>query len=520
MYQLSYTPYVLPFLVSLLITSGLGVYAWRHRHQYAAGTFAGVMLAMTVWTLCYALELCSDTLEGKLLWAQSKYLGSTVGPVLWFVLALKLSRHEHWLAPPLQLLLMAFCIVTCLVVFTDDQHHWFWRDMHLVEGEPESQAEHGPYFWVYAATIYSLVLITVVMLFRYFRDTPGFYRRQAALLALGGFIPLGGRILEDFFKIDIFPHVDNIIVLFLVSGVLFGVAIFRFGAFSLVHIGHHLVIRDIGAGIIVLDVAQRVVELNPYASALIAPTHANPLGQPVHKLLENWPQVDLAQLSGQEMALGERWFQLQGTRILAENGELAGYSVVIFDISARKQAEAQLAMLARMDALTGLANRRHFDELAVGEFARARRLGHPLTVMMFDIDHFKRINDQYGHPVGDEVIRCVADIGRQQLRALDPLARYGGEEFIGLLLECPLGPALEMAERIRRAVAEVRLPIAGLELSVTVSLGLASLTDECAGMDELISRADQALYSAKKEGRNRVCSWGSVDAAAQTVGAR
>ncbi len=513
MYQLSYTPYVLPFLVSLLITSGLGAHAWRNRHLRAAGIFAGVMLAMTVWTLCYALELCSVTLEGKLLWAKAKYLGSTVGPVLWFVLALKLSRQEQWLTPPLQMLLMAFCVVTCLVVFTDDQHHWFWRNMQLVEGEPESQAEHGPYFWVYACTIYSLVLITVLVLFRYFRNTPGFYRRQAALLALGGFIPLGGRILEDFFKIDIFPHIDNIIVLFLVSGVLFGLAIFRFGAFSLVHIGHNLVIRDIGAGIIVLDVAQRVVELNPYASALIGPTAANPLGQPVQQLLDGWPQGDFATISGQEMALGERWFQLQGTRILAENGELAGYSIVVFDITARKQAEAQLALLARSDALTGLANRRHFGEQAASEFARARRLGQPLSVLMFDIDHFKRINDTHGHPVGDEVIRRVARLAGQQLRTLDPLGRYGGEEFIAVLVACPLPPALEMAERIRRAVGDAPHDLAGLPLAVTVSLGLAALSDDCASVDELISRADQALYRAKQGGRNRVCAWEPAGAA-------
>ena len=514
MYRLSYTPYVLPFLVSLLITSGLGVYAWRNRHQYAASVFAGLMLALTVWTLCYALELSSITLEGKLLWAKAKYLGSTAGPVLWFVLALKLSRHDHWLTPPLQLLLMAFCIVTCLVVFTDDQHHWFWRNMHVVEGEPESQAEHGPYFWVYAAAIYSLVLITMWMLFRYFRSTPGFYKRQAALLALGGFVPLAGRILEDFFGIDIIPHIDNIIVLFLVSGVLFGVAIFRFGAFSLVHIGHNLVIRDIGAGIIVLDVAQRVVELNPYASALVGPTSTNPLGQPVNQLLANWPRLDFSNVSGQEMALGERWFQLQSTRILAENGELAGYSVVVFDISARKKAEAQLAALARMDSLTGLANRRYFDEQAVNEFSRARRLGHSLTLLMFDIDHFKRVNDQYGHPVGDDVIRRVATIGRQQVRALDLLGRYGGEEFIGLLLECPLEAAQEMAERLRRAVGEAPQYIADIPLTVTVSLGLATLTDDCASVDELISRADQALYRAKQGGRNRVCAWSPTEAVA------
>src|SRR5262249_31942799 len=161
-------------------------------------------------TFCYIMELSSATLQGKIFWASAKYFGSAPGPVAWFILALQLTKNDRWLTPPLRVGLWGFAIVTCFVVFTNDLHHWFWTKIMLVEGLPETQAEHGFYFWLYAAITYAFVVTSVVLFFRYYRTTPPLYRRQAALMALGGFVPLGGRILEDFFKIDLFPKVDNV----------------------------------------------------------------------------------------------------------------------------------------------------------------------------------------------------------------------------------------------------------------------------------------------------------------------
>src|SRR5215510_9833854 len=214
----------------------LGIYAYRRRHLPAASIFAMVMFALTVCTFCYVMELSSVTQEGKVFWASAKYFASTAGPITWFILALHLTKNTHWLTPPMQMALWAFGIITCLIVFTNDVHHWFWTDIWLVEGFPETQSDHGFFFWVYAAASYSFIVTSVVLFFQYYRTTPALYRRQALLMALGGFVPLGGRILEDFFKIDLFPKIDNVILLFLLSGILFALAIFRYGALHIVHI--------------------------------------------------------------------------------------------------------------------------------------------------------------------------------------------------------------------------------------------------------------------------------------------
>src|SRR5262245_57671847 len=131
MFQLEYTPYIWPFLISLIITVMLGLYAYRRRHLPAASIFAVVMFALTVWTFCYVMELSSVTLEGKVFWASAKYFGSSAAPIAWFVLALHMTRNARWLTPPVQMALWAFAIITCLVVFTNDVHHWFWTDIRL-----------------------------------------------------------------------------------------------------------------------------------------------------------------------------------------------------------------------------------------------------------------------------------------------------------------------------------------------------------------------------------------------------
>jgi diguanylate cyclase (GGDEF)-like protein/PAS domain S-box-containing protein len=512
MSTLQYTPYVWPFVGSLAITTWLGLYAYQRRHLHAVSIFAALMLALTAWTFCYTLELLSATLDGKTFWLTAKYFGATTGPVLWFILALRLTRNDHWLSPGLRLLLAAFVVITCLVVFTNDYHHWYWTRLYLVPGEPESQSEHGFFFWIYAGVTYSLVLTSVLLFFQYYRTTPAFYRRQALLMALGGFVPLGGRILEDFFKIDVFPKVDNIILLFLISGILFAYAIFRYSALRLVHIGHSLVIKNMSAGIIVLDVDERVVEINPYARALAGPAKGALTGRPLTEVFPEWPQLALGLGADQEVPFasdgGERWFHVQSSPIMAPNGTLAGYALALFDVTARKRVERQLIDLARTDPLTGVTNRRHFYELAAAELVRAERYQRTVALMMLDIDHFKQINDTYGHRAGDEVIRRVAAACQQQLRAADLFARYGGEEFIALL-EPGAEDAALVAERIRQAVAAVHFEVNRLATPVTISVGVASRGQGELSLDELIGRADQALYASKSGGRNRVSIWGA-----------
>ncbi len=165
----------------------------------------------------------------------------------------------------------------------------------------------------------------------------------------------------------------------------------------------------------------------------------------------------------------------------------------------------EVQRLATLDGLTSTFNRRHFMQMAQIQYDNARRLGHPLTAMMLDVDHFKRINDKHGHHVGDQVLRTLAERCKSALRSGDVLGRYGGEEFAILLPGITQQDAATvLAERIRRKVAEDPIETDAGAVKVTVSVGVASMDGQTRHPEDLFKRADAALYEAKQAGRNRV----------------
>lgn len=171
--------------------------------------------------------------------------------------------------------------------------------------------------------------------------------------------------------------------------------------------------------------------------------------------------------------------------------------------------------LARTDPLTGLYNRRHFFELAERELERARRSGSALAVLLLDVDHFKQVNDGYGHHGGDQALRAVADLLRASLRTTDVSARFGGEELVVLLPDARSERAVAVAERLRHALATLEVPSERGIIQLTASFGVATLEGAALGesLDTLLARADEACYDAKRAGRDRVSLWAEPEAA-------
>jgi len=157
-----------------------------------------------------------------------------------------------------------------------------------------------------------------------------------------------------------------------------------------------------------------------------------------------------------------------------------------------------------IDGLTGVFNKRYFLEALGREMARAQRYSRPLSILMFDIDHFKRVNDNYGHLAGDYVLQSLARVISTRARREEIFARYGGEEFVILLPETQKDGAMELAEQLRKRVASHTFVFEAEEIPVTVSIGVALTQNESIPENELIRRADEKLYLAKAEGRNQV----------------
>ena len=181
---------------------------------------------------------------------------------------------------------------------------------------------------------------------------------------------------------------------------------------------------------------------------------------------------------------------------------------VLQDLARLVVDELELRRLATTDSLTGMLTRRAFAAEAAREVARARRTGGSMACIAFDIDHFKSINDRFGHAAGDRVLQTVARVCRENLRAVDVAGRLGGEEFAILLPEADVAQAVVVAERLRLALAEAAVPDGEAVIRLTASFGVAGLTPDETTADAALLRADAAAYDAKRGGRNRTVSAG------------
>jgi diguanylate cyclase (GGDEF)-like protein/PAS domain S-box-containing protein len=197
------------------------------------------------------------------------------------------------------------------------------------------------------------------------------------------------------------------------------------------------------------------------------------------------------------------WSNSVITALPDEAGTIQGFVVMSRDMTERKRLEDEMTLLATVDPLTRAYNRRKGDALIAAEFGRRARDGRPFAVLLLDIDHFKSVNDRFGHQAGDAVLRTLVETCRRLLRPTDMLIRWGGEEFLFLLPDTDAAGATAAAERVRAALAAGEVAVSGAAaIRFTVSVGIALPVDE--SPTELLSRADIALYAAKTGGRDRV----------------
>jgi len=286
---------------------------------------------------------------------------------------------------------------------------------------------------------------------------------------------------------------------------------------------NELLLNSAGEGIYGVDQDGVFTFINPAALAILGFGKEEVLGKNAHQVIHHhhqdgslYPQedcpVNLTGRDGIRRQVEEVYFHKNGDSFpvqmtvtpMHENGQIMGVEVVFQDISSRKRMEQDLVRLATTDPLTGVANRRRFLEQMEMELARVRRFGTLAAFLMMDVDHFKKINDTYGHAIGDAVLQHLAGLSVAQLRRIDLFGRLGGEEF-GIVLPGTDGTgALQVAEGFRRNVADSPLLTNKGTIPISVSIGVTVFDRGDEVPDHILARADAALYRAKEGGRNRV----------------
>jgi diguanylate cyclase (GGDEF)-like protein len=269
-----------------------------------------------------------------------------------------------------------------------------------------------------------------------------------------------------------------------------------------------MALQSIKEAFILISPENNLLHANEAAKNIFPDLAAMRTGSSIGQI-ENWP---FTLLGIAEMTLPKKFeipannFYIANTSAIRDKKErLLGYFMLIQDITESAILTKKLEEIANTDELTGILNRRQFRNQAPQQIERTKRLGNNSYIILFDLDHFKKINDTLGHHIGDMVLRCVADRVNITVRPYDLLGRYGGEEFIMLISDISEADVKKYTERIRLVIYDEPMRFVGADMPITISasFGVASVMS-ADSIDDVIRLADEALYKAKNKGRNRV----------------
>jgi len=356
-----YNAYVPPLVAAAAVSAALALFVWRRRPAPGTVPFVWLMLAVTEWSLGYALELGSTDLPGKLFWAKVQYLGIVFVPLAWLVFALQYAGRDKWLARRNLIWLSSVPCFTLLLVWTNDVHGLIWSSVKLDNSGlfPMLDLTYGAWWWVNFVYSYLLLLLSTFLLVQMLVRSPHLYRGQAGALLIGALAPWVGNVLYVS-GLSPLPCLDLTPFAFTLTGLAVAWGLFHFQLLEIVPVARDAVIESMGDAVIVLDMQDRVADLNPAAQRLLDHADSEIIGQPAAQVLSDWSDgsTELAEVLVEqyrdvrdvhsEIVLGEdgaqRTFDLRISPLYDRRGRFTGRLVVARDITERKQAERRLGV--------------------------------------------------------------------------------------------------------------------------------------------------------------------------------
>jgi diguanylate cyclase (GGDEF)-like protein/PAS domain S-box-containing protein len=513
---------------------------WRWRQAPGSRALLIMMVGMGLWSLFYALHLSDFIRPFETFWARLMFIGVVCVPGAFFIWACRFSQHDRWINQWTLALLFIEPLLLNICVWTDPMHGWF------TGGHPSGKNQPfigGIGFWLHSAYSYLLLLTGGVFLFLHWLRAQPAYRKQAfwAMLALPA-----ATIFNVITILHFIPgvYVDFSPIGFILCGAVLTYAQARHKIFEILPIARTNVVEGMLDGVVVLDTQERIIDMNPSAQSMLGINLKSVLGLPAPTILPFWRKTDGGSDEfgdiGHEFTLelyGLRNIDLHMTVIKNQRQRTIGKLMVMRDITKIKQIEAALresnenllqklseieSLQARLkeqairDPLTGLYNRRFLEESLQRELAQAKRSGSSLSIAMIDLDHFKTINDSYGHATGDRLLSRLGQLLLTDTRSGDVACRFGGEEFVLVMPGVPPEIAAKRLDQLREAFASLKFSHGSGEFSMSFSAGIASFPRHGSDYGTLINAADRALYTAKASGRNIVIT--SSPVSGETIG--
>jgi diguanylate cyclase (GGDEF)-like protein len=499
------TIFIIFLLTSLIVTSVLGAYTLLRCENRNGAPFIAVLASAFLYTLGYLLQTISGDAERASLAFIVTFTGASyLAPAyLYFVAEYCETRIPRMCAS----VLIGLPFIYIILVATTDMHGLIFASYSYVTDKPVHFLDivPGPFYYILHAYTLVSVVVMAVLIARRFQVKIAKYRTNLVLLLAGAvfFMLMNALFLLKFSPYGINPvHTfTTILVLMLYF------CIMRCNLMDIMPFVSEKVLSSVRDALIIVDPNNLFLRANDAAYSLFPRLRGFEKGVPLSQLVE-WPGE---LLPGEELVCGDtitfclpenRYYTATIDGIVEKRGAVQGYIIIIQDITESVMLTKKLEEFAYTDVLTGTNNRRHFMNLALAQVERVRRSNSEAFIVLFDVDHFKAVNDTHGHIIGDRVLKCIADRVKEAIRPYDLFGRYGGEEFILFVADISEEDITCYTERIRMAINSAPITYEGMELTVTASFGIARLVTE-EGLNAAIKLADAALYEAKGSGRNR-----------------
>lgn len=479
----------------------------RSKSSYAK-MLGALSLVLQAYLLGYLMELNSSSLDDMLFWNQVQYFGIPFFPALWLAVSMLYTGRGKYLKGMRSLFVFAIPVVTFFVHMTNDWHHLYYSHIELQQlGEMQLMLlTKGPmYFFQMGYVLITLVLCTLFYFQRY-RKSIGDEKIQFRLLLLASVLPYLALVLVTANLGGI--GIDYTALILPPCILLINLALIRYNFLEIRVLARDRVFENSAAGLVLVNRFYRIVDYNAASTPFFRWFGAQLKEEQLDILLEDQQEI-LASIRRSENKVfhfviegEERYVSLDVTEVQNKE-EKVGFLITFEDVTERELLRRRLIEMADTDELSGLYNRRKFRECAEEAYQYARRYHEPLSILMMDIDYFKKINDSFGHLAGDSVIQGFSAMLSAEFRGTDVTGRMGGEEFAVVMRNTDAETAYKKAECFRKNVENKEMMISQQRIMVTVSIGVAELNDQISDFDALLNCADSAMYEAKRAGRNR-----------------
>ncbi|MBB6733034.1 histidine kinase N-terminal 7TM domain-containing protein [Cohnella zeiphila] len=510
-------PFITIAALSAVLNVLLGIYAGMKKADFSGiKYYVWITIASAVYVLGYSFELASGSLREIKFWIGVEYVGMPFIPPLCLILSCHYIGLGKLFNRRTVSLLLMIPALTLLAVSTNDFHHLFYRSVFLRAGTPSPMVDLqlGDWYIVHGVYTVACLLGSVFLLGRHWKKTKKTYRKQLLALIFSVLLPVLAAFL---YLVGATPNgMDPVPPLTCLTSLAMAWSIFRNDMLTVVPVARDTIFDSMRDGVMVLDSADRLIDYNQAAAAILPSLALSSIGQSIDRIWKKEQGGDFPlprDADGNERderqidwadANGRSHYSLRSSPVVRGKRRESARIIVMLNMTEQKRLQDRLQQLAYYDDLTRIYNRGHFIRLGKQLLERMRDAGIPISLVLFDIDHFKRINDTYGHETGDEALRHVVSSCRDKLGADDLFARYGGEEFVVCLPGASIGKAAATAERLRLAIAERPLESAHGPIAITASFGVAEASRVEDSLKQLLREADEALYSSKRDGRNRV----------------